>query len=117
MTDDSLTIEPGIIAEGPIEFDIDNNGERQHSVIIIKTNLEADALPKEDDGRADEGAADVDVQHEVEEIDDGDSTSRTYDLDPGNYVIISNEVHEEDGTEIADYSEGMYDSLIVASEE
>jgi hypothetical protein len=107
-----LTLEPNRVLKGPVEFDIKNDGQREHSLIIIRTSLPADELPTEDDGSVDQGGADVDVEHEVDAIDDGDETGRTYELDPGTYVLISNEVHEENGERIADYAEGMYNVRI-----
>jgi hypothetical protein len=116
MTDDSLTLEPTSVPKGPIEFDIKNDGKEQHSLLIIETSIPADQLPTKDDGSLDDDAPDIDVKHEVEEIDDGDDTGRTYDLDPGTYVLISNKVREREGQEVADYSEGMYATLTVTED-
>jgi hypothetical protein len=113
MKESSLTVSPASVPRGPVEFTIKNDGEKQHSLLIIKTSIPPGELPKKDDGSIDKGAADVDVQHEVDEIDGGDDTSRTYQMDPGTYVLISNTVREENNVKTADYSQGMYASLTV----
>jgi hypothetical protein len=117
LTDDSLTVAPASVPKGPIEIAIKNEGEKQHSLLIIKTSIPADELPTEEDGSVDTGGADIDVQHEVDEIDDGDDTSRTYEMDPGTYVLISNDVQEENDVKTADYAEGMYASLTVTEDD
>lgn len=113
MKEWSLTVEPSSVPKGPVEIAIKNEGEKQHSLLIIKTSIPPDELPTNEDGSVDTDGADVDVQHEVDEIDDGDDTSRTYEMDPGTYVLVSNTVHDEDDGKTADYSEGMYASLTV----
>ena len=109
----TLTVDPVSVPKGPVEFTIKNDGEKQHSLLIIKTSIPPGELPTEDDGSVNKDGADVDVQHEIDEIDDGDETSRTYDMDPGTYVLVSNEVQEDNDVKTADYSEGMYAQLTV----
>ena len=113
LKDGSITLDPASLPKGPVEFTIKNDGQKQHSLLIIKTSIPPAEIPKKNDGSADTGAADVDVQHEVDEIDDGDDTSRTYEMDPGTYVLISNKVQEENNVKTADYSQGMYTSFTV----
>lgn len=113
MKEWSLTVDPASVLKGPVEFTIKNEGQKKHSVLIIKTSIPPGELPKKDDGSVDTGAADVDVQHEIDDINDGDDTSRTYQMDPGTYVLISNTVQDENGVKTADYSQGMYASLTV----
>lgn len=113
MKEYTLTIDPASVPKGPVEFTIKNDGGKQHSLLIIKTSIPPGELPKEDDGSVNKDGADVDVQHEIDEIDDGDDTSRTYDMEPGTYVLVSNRVQEDNNVKIADYSEGMYAQLTV----
>jgi hypothetical protein len=113
LKDNSITIEPNSAPKGPIEMAIKNEGSKKHSLLIIKTSTPEGELPTKDDGSVDTGGADVDVQHELDEIDDGDDTSRTYDMDPGSYVLISNEVQDENDVKTADYKNGMHASFTV----
>lgn len=113
MKEGSLTVDPASVPKGPVEFTIKNDGAKQHSLLIIKTSIPPGELPKKDDGSIDKGAANVDVQHEIDEIDGEDDTSRTFDMDAGTYVLISNTVQEENNVKTADYSQGMYASLTV----
>jgi hypothetical protein len=112
----SITIDKTSVPEGPIEFTIKNNGSLEHEVVIVRTDLEPDALPTKDDGSVDLDAPDVHEERSIEEIGDGDETGRTFSLDPGNYVLIDNKVEEVDGEETAYYGEGMYAGFTVTEE-
>jgi hypothetical protein len=105
------------VPEGPVEFTIENNGEETHEFVIIKTDIDPGDLPTADDGSVDEDAPDIDVKQEVEDIENGDKTGRTYQLDPGSYALICNIVDENDGESIAHYGEGMYAALEVTEDE
>jgi hypothetical protein len=107
LKDGSITVDPPSVPKGPVEFTIKNEGQKKHDLLIIKTSTAPDKLPTQSDGSVDKGGADVDVKHEVPEIDGGDDTSRTYDLDPGTYVLVSNVVQDANGVKTADYSSGM----------
>ena len=113
LKDGSLTVDPPSVPKGPVEFTIKNQGQKQHDLLIIKTSTAPDKLPKNDDGSVDKGGADVDVKYEVPEMDAGDDTSRTYDLDPGTYALVSNVVQDDNGVKTADYSSGMYAAFTV----
>jgi hypothetical protein len=95
------------LPEGPITIDVHNRGEREHELVIVRTDIPASELPVKEDGSFDEDASGVDVQQEIEEIESGDDTSRSYTLDPGSYVLLCNIVEEIDGTETSHFAEGM----------
>lgn len=103
----SITVDKDSLPEGPIEFNIRNEGERQHDLVLLRTEIAADDLPTNDDGSADLDAPDVEEVQSVDDIEDGDDTSRTYTLDAGSYVLIDNRVEEIDGEEVAFYDQGM----------
>ncbi len=112
----SITLDKTSLPEGPIELTIKNDGELEHDLVIVRTDLDPDELPTEDDGSVDLGAPDVEEEHTIEDIEDGDETGRTYDLDPGNYVFIDNRVEEVDGEEVAYYSQGMRVGFTITEE-
>ena len=95
------------LPEGPIEFSIQNSGKQQHEIVILRTDLAPNQLPTKNDGSVDTGAADVHEERTIDEIDSGDTTSRTYSLDPGNYVFIDNTVKDIDGAKTSFYAQGM----------
>jgi hypothetical protein len=105
------------VIEGEVTFNANNNGEEEHELMVIRTDFAADALPAEDDGSADEGADGVDVVGETSEMEPGDDDSRVFTLDPGNYVLLCNLVHEEDGEKQAHYAEGMFAAFEVTAKE
>lgn len=102
-----VVAEPDSVPEGDVTFDVQNDGEEEHELVVVKTDFDPGELPAEDDGSVDEGADGIDVIGETNEIDAGDNDSRTFSLDPGNYVLLCNLVHEEDGEEEAHYQLGM----------
>lgn len=104
------------LPKGPIEITIKNDGALQHELLIIKTDIPADELPTKNDGSIDEDAPGVDVEQEIEDIDSGDRTGRTYELDAGSYVLACNIVNEVDGEEVAHYEKGMATGFTITEE-
>lgn len=104
----SIALDKESLPEGPIQFIIKNDGEHEHELVILRTELAPDELPTKDDGSADLNAPDVDRVRTIDEIGDGDETSRTYEMAAGSYVLIDNTVREHDGERVAYYSEGMH---------
>jgi hypothetical protein len=103
----SITLDKESLPEGPIEFVIKNDGEFEHELVILRTDIAPDELPTKDDGSADLKAPDVDVVRTIDEIGDGDETGRTYELKAGSYVFIDNTVREHEGSRVSYYAEGM----------
>jgi uncharacterized cupredoxin-like copper-binding protein len=113
----SVTLDKESVTEGPIDFDLANDGEREHEFVIIQTDIPAGDLPTNEDGSVDEDAAGVDVEQEVEDLEDGEETSRTYSLDPGHYALICNIVEDIDGEETSHYDQGMFTDLELTEDE
>jgi hypothetical protein len=103
LTEFEVVANPDSVPEGDVTFDVENNGEETHELVVVKTDFDAGELPTEDDGSVDEGADGVDVIGETNEIDAGDNDSRTFNLDPGNYVLLCNLVEDDE----SHYQEGM----------
>lgn len=103
------------VPPGDVTFDFDNVGpDHDHGLIIIRTNLEPDQLPTNNDGTADLGGSGVNRIGSTVVIEAGDDASGVFTLsDEGSYVIISNEKRNIDGVETADYSQGMYAALTI----
>ena len=68
----SITLDKTSLPEGPIEFTIKNDGEKQHEFIILRTDIAPGELPTNDDGSANLDAPDLDELQTVEELDDGE---------------------------------------------
>jgi len=108
LTEFEITADKASLPEGPIDFNINNDGEREHEFVIVRTDIPGDELPTGDDGSFDEDAPGVDVEQEIEDIGGGDETSRSYTLDPGAYVFLCNIVEDIDGTETSHFANGMF---------
>jgi hypothetical protein len=105
MVDSGITVDPGSVPAGEVDFTVVNDGTKQHQFLLVKTDS-ADGLPLMDDGSVDE--AGTSVIAEVELIATPEPThaesgrrSRTgsraevnADLEPGEYVILCNVVDE-----------------------
>jgi hypothetical protein len=113
----SIATDKESLPEGPIEFRIKNDGEEEHQLLIVKTGFAADELPARDDGSLDEDGADIDVKEEIDDIESGDDTGRTYELDAGTYVLVCNLVNEQDGETVAHFANGMSVDFELTEEE
>jgi len=96
------------IKAGAVTFTIANNGDKEHEFVVRKTDLQSDALPKNDAGEVSEDATElteVGDPSELAEIKSG-STDRTLTvtLQPGHYVAFCN-LHVED---LLHYQKGMH---------
>ncbi|MCH7810925.1 MAG: hypothetical protein IH863_10140 [Chloroflexi bacterium] len=113
----SVVTDVDSLPEGPIKFDIKNAGEREHELLLVRSDIPGAELPTKDDGSVDEGAGGVDVKYDIDEIDEGDETSRSFSLDPGNYVLLCNIVEDIDGTETSHYAKGMWTEFTITPDE
>ncbi len=113
----SVVTDVDSLPEGPIKFDIDNAGERDHELLIVRSDIPGGELPTEDDGSVDDGSAGVYVIYDIDDIDEGDETSRSFSLDPGNYVLLCNIVEDIDGTETSHYAQGMWTEFTITPDE
>lgn len=91
LADFSITLGSDSSSAGSVVFDIDNTAGQPHEFVVAKTDLAADALPTGDDGDvSEEGATDLSVIDEVEDIEGGATAQLDVTLEPGHYVIFCN---------------------------
>ncbi len=100
---------------GPVSFKVTNKGpEDEHELVILRTDLGAAALPTNEFGKVDEDQAGMELIGEVEGVEPGAAETATFDLTPGNYVLICNILQDEpDGSKEAHYKMGMYTAFTV----
>jgi len=104
----ALKTDVSSLPHGDIEFNIKNDGpDLKHELKIIRTDFAPDKLPAQDDGSVNEDAAGIEVLKKVQEIETGDSDSRTFTLAAGKYVLICNLVTEQSGQKTSHYKQGM----------
>ena len=113
----SVATDVDSLPEGPIKFDIENGGEREHELLLVRSDIPGAELPTKDDGSVDEGAGGVDVKYDIDDLEAGDKTSRSYALAPGNYVLLCNIVEEIDGIETSHYAQGMWTEFTITPDE
>lgn len=92
---------PASASSGSVEFVAKNTGTMEHELVVLKTDLAFDALPAEGSKVAETGGG-VEKVGEIEEFSAGATKSVTFDLKPGNYVLICNiEGHYQSGMHAA----------------
>jgi uncharacterized cupredoxin-like copper-binding protein len=87
LTEFDITLSAPSASAGEVVFEVRNAGALPHEVILVRTELDAAALP------VDEGAVDEDELEIVTEVRDlaaGDSATMTAELEAGHYVLICN---------------------------
>lgn len=108
----SVVPETDSVEAGEITFNVENTGpDDVHEFVILKTELEPDALATVDDGSVDEAGEGIEVIDEIEDIPVGETQSLTVDLEAGGYVLICN-IYDETENE-AHYAEGMLAAFTV----
>ena len=107
----TLELSVSSVAAGDIYFLVDNLGpEHPHELVIIRSDLAADALPTIHDGSVPEDA--VELVGEIEEFASASSASMVFNLTAGKYVLICNVVETEGDLE-SHYREGMRAVFVV----
>ena len=108
----SVIPESDSVEAGETTFNVENVGpDDVHEFVILKTDLEPDALPTAADGSVDEEGAGIEVIDEIEDIPVGETQALTVDLEAGSYVLICN-IYDETENE-AHYAEGMRTAFTV----
>lgn len=111
-----ITLSPVNPAAGEVTFTINNQGEKDHEFVIVKTDLAPDALPTvaegEEAGTVDEEGAGITSVDELEDIKAGTDNSvlKVTGLAAGHYVVFCN-VHDED---LIHYQKGMHTEFTVS---
>jgi uncharacterized cupredoxin-like copper-binding protein len=107
----SIVPDQTTVNAGQVYFSADNLGPNDaHEVVIIRTDVEPDQLPVVD-GRVPEDQ--VDIVGEIEPFSPGTQAADTFELTPGNYVLICNITETEGGTVVSHYQLGMRTRLVV----
>ena len=113
LSEFEVVVDPKSTPEGNVTFDVDNEGEETHELVVVKTDFDAADLPTKKNGSLDEGGDGIDVIGETNEIDSGDSDSRVFNLDPGKYILLCNLVKDDK----SHFQQGMRTAFEVTAEE
>jgi uncharacterized cupredoxin-like copper-binding protein len=91
-------VDPASVKAGKVTFTFKNTGNRQHEMIVLKTDTAFDALTVGSDNKVSEDAS----VGEISETDAGKTVVKTFDLAAGKYVLICNiEKHYAQGMRAA----------------
>jgi len=108
----AVTPDKNTINAGPVNFSVTNTGPTDvHEFVIIKTDLAANSLPIDANGNVDENSTNITIIGEIEDIAVAANARATFNLEPGNYVLMCNiwDVGEQE----AHFTEGMYAAFTV----
>lgn len=104
---------PKSIAAGKIKFVAKNIGTEDHEMVIVKGD-DAAALPVDADGAVDESQIDeADLPGEIEEFAKGKTEKKSFNLEPGTYILFCNITDEEEDGPLSHFAEGMYTTFVV----
>jgi hypothetical protein len=93
----SVTPEAESVAAGNVTFDVSNEGEDAHELVIVRAN-DVESLPLNADDIVDEEALDAGAFiGEVEAFPAGEACEGTFELEPASYALFCNIVEEEEG--------------------
>jgi uncharacterized cupredoxin-like copper-binding protein len=87
LTEFDITLSAASAPPGEVVFEVRNAGALPHEVILVRTDLDAAALPVQD-GAVDEEA--LDIVAEVRDLAAGEAATMTAELEAGHYVLICN---------------------------
>ena len=100
-TSQYLTADPESVPAGPTTFTLTNAGNREHEMVVLKTDTPADQL----EVNADDKVSEADSVGEVSETPEGETGTVTLDLEAGDYVLVCNIAKH--------YSQGMFSAFTV----
>jgi uncharacterized cupredoxin-like copper-binding protein len=93
-----IDVDRPTLPAGSTVFKVTNQGDEPHELVVLRTEVDADALPTAEDDTVDLEADGIDVVATYDSIEPGAVVSKTLDIDDGSYVIICNlPTHYEQG--------------------
>jgi uncharacterized cupredoxin-like copper-binding protein len=100
------------VAAGEVTFTVTNTGPAdEHEFVVLRTDIDANALPTDETGTVTEGGEGMEVVDEIEDIPVGETQDLTVTLTAGKYVLLCN-IYSEDEDE-AHYKMGMRTNFTV----
>jgi len=106
LKDYDMILSTSSVSAGTVEFAISNGGGFVHEMLVVRTDLAIDKLPKTADGRFDETSPAVKVVASVKDVPAGGTASLTKKLANGSYFLICN-LPAEPGDTMSHFQHGM----------
>ncbi len=112
LTEWAVAPDKSTVNAGSVTFNAINSGPVDvHELVIIKTDLAPDSLPIDGDGNAVINGEGITLIGAIKNIAVGANAQATFDLKPGNYMLICN--IWDAGEQEAHYAEGMHVAFTV----
>ncbi len=110
----AVTPDPITFKAGKVVIKAANSGGETHEMIVTKT-ASADALPKNPIGAVDEAQiAAADKAGEIPEMSPNHSSTKTFNLSAGTYVVYCNiQQNQPDGSVLSHFKLGMHNVITV----
>lgn len=104
-----IKVKPSSSAIGAIKVVAKNIGTEKHEMVVVK-GADIAALPLKPDGSVDEDLIpETDKPGEIAEFKAKKTKTKSYNLDPGSYIMFCNIVDTEtDGSTLSHFHEGMH---------
>jgi len=112
LTDYEITANQASVPAGETKFAVRNDGGIAHELAVVRTDLEPGALPRHDDGTADEGASGVEVLDRIQ-LGPGAAGDLELDLARGGYALVCNLPPDAAQQTPAHYERRMYAAFSV----
>jgi uncharacterized cupredoxin-like copper-binding protein len=113
LTEYKVTLSKADFKAGEVKLKVKNSGGTEHEFVIVRA-ADAAALPTAADGSVDEDKIPkADQMGEIEDIAVKTDKSKTFNLEPGDYVAFCNVV-TDDEPPISHFDEGMSAKLSVS---
>jgi uncharacterized cupredoxin-like copper-binding protein len=94
LSDFSIAVDPASVSAGEVTFNVMNtSAAEEHELVVVKTDVAHDAFEAKADNpnQVDEEAAgELIGEIEPEDLQPGGSSSATFNLSAGNYVLLCN---------------------------
>jgi uncharacterized cupredoxin-like copper-binding protein len=86
------SVEPAVktAPAGTVTFNVKNEGGNTHELVLFKTDLPVESLPKSEDGNVDEEGAGVELVQEVEDLEPGKTDGFSAEVAAGKYLLVCN---------------------------
>lgn len=109
----SVGVSPKSMKAGNIKLEAKNTGGATHEMVVVRAP-DAESLPTAADGSVDEDKiAESDAIGEIEDIEDGKTVSKSFDLSPGTYVVFCNVVEGTGASAVSHFHKGMHTTLTI----
>jgi hypothetical protein len=95
------------VSAGAVELAIDNVGGFVHEILLVRSDLAIEELPKTADGLFDEQATGVTVVASADDVAAGATATITKQLEAGAYYLICNRPAEP-GDTVTHFGHSMY---------